>query len=79
MDELDRARAERRVRLFWYHQWKPPWWHFVLPYIGGDEFGRRSLVWPLHPLGWLVVAYRVCQCSDCERKRVLTYAEAIKI
>src|SRR5262245_3835598 len=60
---------------FWkssYQDWRPRLWFYVLPYRGGDEYGR--LTWVIHiPLwGFLVWAYRTCPCEECEGIREQT-------
>lgn len=54
---------------YWYVNFQPKWYHYLLPSIGGDEYGRRVIVWPIHPFGWVVVPYRTCGCMDCELMR----------
>ena len=52
-------------------EWDPPkrW----LPYRGGDEHGRRTIVLPIPFGGYAVVAYRTCHCRDCVVTRLQTY------
>lgn len=49
----------------------PPGGSTLLParFHGGDEYGRHTLVVPVHPFGWLVWAYRTCRCPDCASAR----------
>lgn len=61
-------------RFWWYRyeSWTPPWWGYIVPYHGDDEYGRRTLVINLPPFGFLVWAYKTCSCRDCIRTRVET-------
>ncbi len=55
---------------FWTYSregWTPD--HRFLPYLGSDEYGRRTLVLPIPFSGYLVIAYRTCRCSDCDTVR----------
>lgn len=63
------------MRRFWryrYGSWTPQWWFYLVPYRGGDEYGRLTLVMPVHPFGFLVVAYRTCRCVECDESRAQT-------
>lgn len=47
-------------------------WAGRLPSLGGDEYGRRTLVLPI-PFGpVLVIAYRTCRCAECDEVREQT-------
>lgn len=58
-----------RVWRWSYEQWRPSWWFYFLPYRGADEYGRRTLVIPVHPFGFVVWAYRTCWCPLCTEDR----------
>ena len=62
---------------FWhygYRGWRPSWWNYVIPFRGGDEWGRLTLVIPIHPFGFLVWAYWTCHCETCVEFREWTAA-----
>lgn len=61
-------------RLWWegYRDWQPHWIHYIWPERGADEFGRRTVVFPVPGFGWLVWAYRTCHCEDCDDLRAQT-------
>lgn len=63
-------------RRFWgysYRGWQPTFWQYVLPWFGGgDEYGRKVVVIPVHPFGFLCFAYWTCRCPDCNWTRVWT-------
>jgi hypothetical protein len=65
--------TKRRVWFWWYHDtgWTG-WRKFFLPWIGNDEYGRLTLVVPIHPAGWVIIAYRTCYCDDCAAIREQT-------
>lgn len=74
-------RARRSLGLPWwsrfwtysYRDYTPRWWHYLVPTWGkSDEYGRLVLVWPIHPFGWLCVAYRTCRCKECDEIREQT-------
>lgn len=53
-------------------------WSGHLPMLGGDEYGRRTLVLPI-PFGpTVVVALYTCHCEDCEymRAQMMEWVEA---
>lgn len=59
---------------FWTYsrdEWEPKrrW----LPSIGGDEYGRRTLVVAIPFSGYLVWAYRTCHCNECTFVRMQTW------
>lgn len=56
-------------------EWDPsPWWRrWGVPFWGGDEWGRRTVVVGFGFLGYLVWAYRTCWCRDCHDVRGQTY------
>lgn len=64
------------MRRFWWYprgEWLPNhWWRYLVPERGGDEYGRRTLVIPFMPFGWLVWAFRTCKCPDCVETRAQT-------
>lgn len=62
----------KRFWFYWYTSWQPQWYHYFIPYFASDEYGRRTIVWPIHPFGWVVIPYRVCICDDCENVRIQT-------
>ena len=48
----------RRPGRFWLYSadhWEPD--HPLLPYLGGDEYGRRTIVQRITPSRYLVVAF----------------------
>lgn len=55
-----------------YKSWDPEWWYYIFPYRGEDEYGRRTLVIPIHPFGFLVWAFRTCYCPECSEIREQT-------
>lgn len=59
----------RRVWRYSYRDWQPRWWYYLLPYRGGDELGRRTLVFHVPLFGFVVVAYWMCRCGDCDEVR----------
>jgi len=61
-----------RVWRYRYRDTHPSWWRYLLPWRGGDEWGRRTWVIPVHPFGWLVWAWRTCHCEDCTAVREQT-------
>lgn len=63
-----------RFWFWWYHNtcWTG-WQNFFLPRLGGDEYGRRTLKWPIHPFGWVIIAGRYCYCDDCMAIRAQTF------
>lgn len=64
-----------RVWRYGYRAWRPRWWQYLLPrFDGNDEFGRRVMVWPMHPFGWVAFAYWTCFCVDCRATRTQTRA-----
>ena len=65
-------KAPRAIWYYGYNSWRPPYRNYVLPYRGGDEYGRLTFVIPVHPFGFLVWAYRYCPCSDCVEIREQT-------
>lgn len=50
--------------------WCPP--HRWLPYFGGDEYGRRTIVLPIPFGGYLVWAFWTCSCAFCDEVRAQT-------
>lgn len=60
-------------RRFWIYSkrsWDPRWWHKLgVPYLGGDEWGRRTVVIGLWFLGYVVWAWRTCHCPECDEMR----------
>lgn len=61
-------------RLWWYGygDWLPRRWNWVLPHLGADEYGRRTLVQHVPPFGFLVWAFWTCRCEDCDEVRAET-------
>ena len=63
-----------RLARYTRQEWDPSWWHKCgIPYRGGDEWGRRTVVVGFGFLGYLVWAYRTCWCRDCHDVRGQTY------
>jgi thiol-disulfide isomerase/thioredoxin len=66
-----------RTRRFWTYprsEWDPEWWHKAgVPYFGGDEWGRRTIVVGFWFVGYLVWAWRTCWCPECHEMREQTY------
>lgn len=62
---------------FWTYRannWDPAWWHKLgVPYLAGDEWGRRTIVWGVGFLGYVVWAWRTCWCQECHAAREQTY------
>lgn len=69
---VDAWPAKRRIWRYRYGDWSPAWWRYLIPYIGGDEWGRRTVVIHTPPIGFLVIAYWTCRCSDCDDIRAQT-------
>ena len=64
----------RRVWTYRKDQWDPAWYHKLgVPFLGGDEWGRRTIVVGLWFTGALVWAWRTCWCQDCHEVREQTY------
>lgn len=63
--------------MFWIYsrdRWDPSWWHKIgVPSLGGDEWGRRTIVVGLWFLGYVCWAYRTCWCQECHEVREQTY------
>lgn len=61
-------------RFWWYSyaDWDPHWIRYLIPEIGGDEWGRNTLVVHVPFCGFLVWAYRTCYCDDCVETREQT-------
>jgi hypothetical protein len=70
-------RRPRAVRSVWTcppSEWDPEWWHKIgVPYVGGDEWGRRTVVIGLWFLGYVSWAFRTCWCDECHEMREQTY------
>lgn len=66
-----------KSRRFWFYEastWDPRWWHKLgVPSLGGDEWGRRTIVWGVGLLGYVVWAWRTCYCQQCHSAREQTY------
>lgn len=63
------------LKRFWryrYSSWQPRWWNYLLPYPGGDEWGRLTLVFHVPPIGFIVWAYKTCHCDVCVESREWT-------
>lgn len=69
-----------RPRRFWTYakdKWDPEWWHKIgLPYFGGDEWGRRTIVIGLAGIGYVCMALWTCWCQECHFGRSQTYQDA---
>ncbi len=67
--------TDRRPGRLWryrYGSWSPSWWNWIWPYPGGDEYGRRTLVFHVPFVGFVAVAYWTCKCQDCDEAREQT-------
>jgi hypothetical protein len=57
------------ISRFWryrYGSWQPQWYRYLIPdFRGSDELGRRTVVFHVPFVGFLVWAYRTCKCEDC--------------
>ena len=63
-----------RVWTYPRDEWDPPWWHKLgVPYLGGDEWGRKTVAVGLWFTGCVVWAWRTCWCQDCHGAREETY------
>lgn len=63
-------------RVWWYPrgEWLPSWYEKIgFPYLGGDEWGRRTVVVGLWFVGYVVWAWRTCWCHECHEVRAQTY------
>lgn len=62
---------------FWYDpkdECDPAWYHRLgVPYLGADEWGRRTITIRVPFAGYLSWAYRTCWCQDCHAGREQTY------
>lgn len=63
---------------FWryrYDEFQPRWWRYLTPttWRNFDEYGRRVIIWPVHPFGWVCVAFWTCKCAECDEMREQTY------
>ena len=67
-----------RVWRYRYRDWQPLWHGYLWPFLGGDEWGRRTVVLPVHPFGWLVVALWECNCPDCAAVRAYDYGPHVR-
>jgi hypothetical protein len=77
-DEQDRWYQSSRFWFYSRHTWDPRWWHkWGVPSHGGDEWGRRTIVWGVGLLGYVVWAYRTCWCQECHGVRAQTYEMAL--
>lgn len=54
--EQDPSGRMKRIWRYGYRDWQPRWWNYLLPYFGGDEYGRRTIVQHVPPFGFAVVA-----------------------
>ncbi|MEV7267077.1 hypothetical protein AB0N38_26295 [Micromonospora aurantiaca] len=68
---------EKPVRRVWTYrraEWDPPLRERLgFPYLGCDEWGRRTVVVGLWFVGYVVWAWRTCWCQDCHEVRAQTY------
>jgi len=64
--------SRRRIWYHGYNSWQPNWYFYLLPYRGGDEYGRRTLTIPIHPAGFFTIAYWTCKCEECDAMRAQT-------
>jgi hypothetical protein len=64
----------RRVWRYRYGSWATPWYHYLVPQSGTvDEYGYKTVVVHVPFVGFLVWAYRICHCEDCEMLRAEGY------
>jgi len=71
----------RASRVWFYHPrtWDPSWWNKAgVPFLGSDEWGRRTIVWGFGFIGYVVWAYRTCWCQECHAAREQTYRLAVR-
>jgi hypothetical protein len=58
-----------KLKRVWYYPpitFFPRWWNMLgIPWRGDDEYGRRTFCWGTGLTGYLIWAYRTCQCEDC--------------
>ncbi|MBM0235932.1 hypothetical protein JNW88_00320 [Micromonospora sp. ATA32] len=67
----------RRIWTYRRDTWDPAWHHKLgVPYRGGDEWGRRTVVVGLWFVGYVVWAWRTCWCRECHEVREQTYRHA---
>lgn len=64
--------AGSRIWRYSYRDTSMGWRHFWFPWKGTDEWGRRTVVIPIHPFGWVVVVWKTCYCIDCSQVRLQT-------
>lgn len=73
-DAEDAWYDSKRFWTYSRHTWDPQWWHkWGVPSLGGDEWGRRTIVWGVGLLGYIVLAWRTCWCAECHAMRQQTY------
>lgn len=67
------------VKRFWFYKkenWEPALRHqFGWPYLGGDEWGRRTIVIGTRWTGAIVIALWTCWCTECHVGRAQTYQD----
>lgn len=65
---------------FWTYskkEWDPKLpYKLGVPFRGGDEWGRRTLVVGLWFIGYVVWAWRTCWCQECHEVREHSYRMA---
>lgn len=76
-------RKKRPFRDRWWvyrrKSWIPRWWNKIgVPQVRGtgDEYGYRCIVWGLWFTGYVVYAYRRCNCVNCVDVRAARDMEA---
>lgn len=74
---MSRVEIRYQSSRFWTYSrdsWDSAWYQKLgVPYRGGDEWGRRTLVVGLWFVGYLVWAWSTCWCQDCHEVREETY------
>ena len=67
------ARKQNRFWSYSEDNWQPK--YPLLPYFGGDEYGRRTVVLWVGPRRWVVWAFWACTDDFCSAIREQTYRE----
>lgn len=64
-----RGRVWLSTGSFWRYNHGTKWWH---RFLGGDEWGQRTVCIPVLPWVQVILAYRWCNCHDCAHMRAQT-------
>jgi hypothetical protein len=57
-----------KLKRVWYYgpATSVRWWNWLgIPWLGDDEYGRRTFCWGTAFTGYVIWAYKACQCDDC--------------